>query len=466
MTRPEAAEHWMAPAGSAVSGLIRGTLQRQWPWLAALGGGYLLLESVHGPLSSLLSLTAAGAGLLLLGGRQKSPVQQKPRSTAAWLERCEQVLASFDRLSGALDQAPDRFKQDQQLRHEQLDRLQQRSLDPHLSLALVGTDPWTEAEQGALLAHCPSVRPLRLHRSHPLPVATDLWHWPEAFRYCDLVVYKVSLPLKAVDLRWLEALPEQQGLCLLVERPEVADWRLSLEQLQQQLPERLRQHCLPWNPAHAEQLASDLLPLAKVIAELGPQASERNQQRCLEDLHASWQLELEQLRRQHWQMLVQRTQWSVAAGVVVAPLPSLDLVVLAAANGLMLQEMARLWDCPWSLEQLQAAAAQLAKAALSLGVIEWSSQALGSLIKLHGATWLVGGAMQALSAAYLTRVVGRAMADYMALAAGVPEQELEALLQRQAPLLVARAAEEERLDWAQFLQTARSWLQAQSALQA
>jgi hypothetical protein len=74
--------------------------------------------------------------------------------------------------------------------------------------------------------------------------------------------------------------------------------------------------------------------------------------------------------------------------------------------------------------------------------------------------------MQALSAAYLTRVVGRAMADYMALAAGVPEQELEALLQRQAPLLVARAAEEERLDWAQFLQTARSWLQAQSALQA
>jgi hypothetical protein len=51
------------------------------------------------------------------------------------------------------------------------------------------------------------------------------------------------------------------------------------------------------------------------------------------------------------------------------------------------------------------------------------------------------------------------MADYLALAVGVPEAELEALLQRQAPLLVARAAEEERLDWGAFLQQGRQWLQ-------
>ncbi|MFM8260458.1 MAG: DUF697 domain-containing protein, partial [Vulcanococcus sp.] len=87
---------------------------------------------------------------------------------------------------------------------------------------------------------------------------------------------------------------------------------------------------------------------------------------------------------------------------------------------------------------------------------------LGAVVKLHGATWLVGGALQALSAAYLTRVVGRAMADYLALAAGVPEAELEALLQRQAPLLVARAAEAERLDWAGFLQQGRQWWQTLS----
>jgi uncharacterized protein (DUF697 family) len=182
----------------------------------------------------------------------------------------------------------------------------------------------------------------------------------------------------------------------------------------------------------------------------------------LQQLHGRWQSDLERLRRQHFLPLQRRTQWLVAAGVVAAPLPSLDLLVLAVANGLMLRDMARIWNCPWTLEQLRAAATELAKASLALGVVEWSSQALAGLVKWHGATGLVGGAMQALSAAYLTRVVARAMADMLALSVGVPEPDLAAI-QRQAPLLVARAAEAEKLDWAAFLEQARQWLRSQSA---
>jgi uncharacterized protein (DUF697 family) len=223
----------------------------------------------------------------------------------------------------------------------------------------------------------------------------------------------------------------------------------------------LGEHCWPWSP-EGEDLAADLAPLNGWWSAAAPELQQHTQRRCLEELHGQWQGELESLRRQHWQRLLQRTQWTVAAGVVVAPLPSLDLLVLAAANGLMLQEMAQLWECPWTLEQLQAAAMELARAALTQGVVEWSSQTLASVVKLHGATWLVGGALQALSAAYLTRVVGRSMADYLALAAGVPEAELQALLQRQAPLLVAQAAEAEKLNWGAFLQQGRQWLQQQS----
>ena len=136
--------------------------------------------------------------------------------------------------------------------------------------------------------------------------------------------------------------------------------------------------------------------------------------------------------------------------------------MLAVANGLMLQEMARLWQCGWTMAQLRAAAAELARACLALGVVEWSSQTLAGLLKWHGATWLVGGAMQALSAAYLTRVVGRAMADVLALSSGVSEPDLERI-KREAPLIVARAAESEKLDWQAFLQQGRQWLTSQAA---
>ncbi|MEB3361919.1 MAG: membrane associated GTPase, partial [Synechococcaceae cyanobacterium] len=57
----------------------------------------------------------------------------------------------------------------------------------------------------------------------------------------------------------------------------------------------------------------------------------------------------------------------------------------------------------------------------------------------------------------LTRVVSHAMADYMALSSGVAAPDLEAV-KRQAPLLVAKAAEAERLDWTAFLQQASGWL--------
>lgn len=446
----------LTPAETAVASSLQ-TLKRFWPAAAVLGGGVLVLDSLHGPLSSLFSLSATAAGLWLLAGRLRPGRPARPSSNAAWLERLEAVLASFARLDpeglGLADHP------DQQRRRRQLADLLERQGRCHLELALVGSSGWEDDHQAALLSAWRSPLPLRVHRSHGLPPAAAEWRWPEVFRRCDHLIYRLDLPLKASDLRWLEAVPAGQAVWLLVDCADPEQWQIQGPVLRQQLPEGLRERCWPWSPQQPTGLMAALSPLAKHLSQGASLQAERTQRRCLEELHADWQVELEALRRRHWQQLLQTTQWTVAAGVVVAPLPSLDLLVLTAANGLMLREMARLWDCPWSLEQLQAAALQLAKAALSLGVVEWSGQALTGVVRLHAATWLVGGALQALSAAYLTRVVGRAMADYLALAAGVPEAELEALLQRQAPLLVARAAEDERLDWTGFLQQAGQWLQ-------
>ena len=163
------------------------------------------------------------------------------------------------------------------------------------------------------------------------------------------------------------------------------------------------------------------------------------------------------LRRRRFQSLQQRTQWIVAASVMASPVASVDLLAVAVANGLMIRDMAQIWGCQLSADVMKESAGVLARAALAQGVVEWSSQMLFSLAKLDGGAWLAAGAMQALSAAYLTRVVGRAMADWLALNAGVAEPDLD-LLKREAPLLVARAAQDERLDWSGFMQQSRQWL--------
>jgi hypothetical protein len=54
------------------------------------------------------------------------------------------------------------------------------------------------------------------------------------------------------------------------------------------------------------------------------------------------------------------------------------------------------------------------------------------------------------------------MADMLALSAGVSEPDLVRIRQ-EAPLLVARAAAEEKLDWPAFLGQGRRWIDQQRA---
>lgn len=430
------------------------------PWLPAIGTGVMgwfaldgLLRLSHLPIASGLTLAGLGLGALLL--RRRQPRGPAPTDVPGWLGRLEQLEAQFLRLAG--EPAPAQAELDSQLRKDQLAALRQELERQGLQLALVGTCPPALALQPDLIGALRGPETLQLHWAHPLPAWSADWSWPEVFAACDLLIHHLRTPLSAADLRWLEALPAAQPAWLLVDCPSDDQSREALAaELRSQLGQELSRRLLFWDGLPTTLTAS-ISPLARHLASGGAELRRGRQLRRLEQLHIQWQCNLEQLRRQHFLPLQRRTQWLVAAGVVAAPLPSLDLLVLAVANGLMLREMARLWDCPWTFEQLQAAASELAKAALAQGVVEWSSQLLTGLVKLHGATWLVGGALQALSAAYLTRVVARSMADMLALSAGVSEPDL-AEIKRQAPLLVARAAAAEKLDWPAFIEQGRQWL--------
>jgi len=402
---------------------------------------------------TVLGLGALAGGWCWLTARRPAVPFRRPADLRGWIERCEALLPQFERLEGDAAASHER--------RASLERLTARDGQDPLQLALVGAAAAGDALQQAVVTSLQGAHALRLHVGHPLASAAEGWLWPEGLAACDVLLFQITPPLRAFELRWLEALPAAQPVWILLHPldPAVAD--AGCAELLQQWPGALAERLLCWDGS-AEGLPAALGPLASWLHREAPQLRARTDCRRLEELHASWQGDLERLRRREWQRLLRRTQWLVAGGVVLAPLPSLDLLVLTVANGLMLREMADLWACPWSVEQLRAAASELARAALAQGVIEWSSQALAAAVKLHGATWLVGGALQALSAAYLTRVVGRAMADTRALSAGVAEPDLLRIRQ-EAPLLVARAAEQERLDWGEFLHQARRWWEQQES---
>jgi uncharacterized protein (DUF697 family) len=421
-------------------------------------GCELLLRALPGEGLGLLGVAGVAAGSWWLGRRPARLAPPRlPASFDAWLRRCEELLLQFEHLEGEAGERQPGEAMPQ--RRAGLAALREEGARPGLQLALVGSiapeAAWAPQLQEALRGRLA----LSLRWGEALPAVIRERQWPEGFAAADVVLFHLATPLRAADLRWLEAVPPSQPLWLLVQPEAPCDPADLAAELASQWPGAASDRLLPWD-GRPEALGASLQPLARWLEAEGTSLRRATPLRRIEALHRRWQADLERLRRQRLVQLQQRTQWVVAAGVFAAPLPSLDLLVLAAANGLMLQEMARLWGCPWSAEQLKAAAMELGKASLLLGVVEWSSQALLTAARLHGATWLVGGTVQALSAAYLTRVVSHAMADVLALSAGVEAPDLERI-KREAPLLVARAAEAEKLDWSVFLQQGRTWISQQ-----
>ena len=426
--------------------------------IAVAGGGFLvaqwaLADVFHVPGGG-LGLLAVGGGIWWLSRPAKVPAFQSPASVQGWLKRCDAVLDQFDALEELAGTAASRDQ-----RQRALDQVVERS--GPLTVAVVGSEGVALPESKALQQALSGRHALNLCVGHPLPSVSDSWAWPLTIQQQDALLFILPLPLRAADLLRLQEVPLRQPAWLAVNRAELeGDWDAAHQALLAQLPDRWHQRLLVWDGS-PDQLRSLLLPIRQLLQQpnLG---LDLTRQRLLEALHRDWQAELESLRRQRFRGLLQRSQWLVAGAVVASPLPSTDLLAVAVGNGLMLSEMGSIWGCRWTPDVLQVAAKHLAAAALAQGVVEWSGQALLGLAKLEGGSWMAAGMMQGLSAAYLTRVVGVSMADWMALNAGVAKPDLE-LLKQQAPLLVAKASEQERLNWQGFLQQAGRWMQGQTS---
>ena len=121
---------------------------------------------------------------------------------------------------------------------------------------------------------------------------------------------------------------------------------------------------------------------------------------------------LNQYRRQKAMPVLEQMQWIAAGTAFATPIVTVDLLATAAINGQLVLDLGAIYGQKFSMDQAKTAAGTIAELTVKLGLVELASQALGTLLKSHVTTYLAGGALQGISAAYLTRLAGLTLIDY------------------------------------------------------
>jgi uncharacterized protein len=117
-------------------------------------------------------------------------------------------------------------------------------------------------------------------------------------------------------------------------------------------------------------------------------------------------------RRRQADKVVERFQWIVAGVVSVTPLPVVDLLATAAVNAQMVVEIGRVYGCELNMERGRELALSLGRTLASLGIVKGALQLLTTALQLNVATFIVGRAIQGVTAAYLTRIAGKSFIEY------------------------------------------------------
>ena len=117
-------------------------------------------------------------------------------------------------------------------------------------------------------------------------------------------------------------------------------------------------------------------------------------------------------RRRESDKIIDRYQWIGAGVIAVTPVPVVDMLATAAVNAQMVIEIGKIYGVELDLERGKELALSLGKTLVSLGVVKGAVDILAKALQFHVATYIVGKAIQAVSAAYLTRIAGKSFVEY------------------------------------------------------
>ena len=391
--------------------------------------------------SDLINFAGGSIGFFVLcfGGyfylKNEKPKFNEPRDLVGWIKLCNEDLDFFEELESKNNLEKQNIKRQKSLesilhreKKEAIYCIGQRNYDSNIALF---KNHFKEDK-------------FDLNFIEKLPKYSSSEFVPEDILKSDAILYFLKLPLSANDFLWLEKLPKSIPIWLVALSKNGLDSKNELEELKAQISDEYLKRII-WFDMTKYELSNIPFSLRKFFISSSNNI-ENTKKRLLKRLHTNWQSEIEGIRRIQLKDLQRRNQVIVATTVFLSPIPSIDVLSMTILNSLMIKEIKSIWGCNWSPEILDKVSKQIIKTAIAQRVIEWSGQTLVGLTKLHGPNWLVTGVFQAISAAYLTRVVSSSLADFMAITKGVSEPDLD-FIKENSEKIVEKAFENEKINW-------------------
>jgi len=408
------------------------------------------LQSIHDSVAQLseigvLGAVALGTGFWFFQQKTSKAIEFSTDSSPLDRETVEVAIAQAERIINQLESETDNPETCTQLRQHvaqlttELDRQEiQLAVTGgkgvgKTSLIQVLESTWMPQQQQSL----------RLKETPPLFVSTDTDVEAEAVTKeiacgSDLVLFVATGDLTETEFQTLQQLATLNKRFMLVLNKQdqylPTERATVLQQLRQRMmgqlgaedvvaiasspaPVKVRQHqpdasVQEWIEQQTPDLTVLTERLSQILTQQGQQLVWASTLRTATALKAEAKIALNQVRRDRALPLIEQYQWIAAAAAFANPVPALDLIATAAISAQLVIDLGKIYQQKFSLQQAQSVAKTLGSLMLKLGLVELSTQTIAGILKSNAFTYVAGGAVQGVSAAYLTRLAGLSLIEY------------------------------------------------------
>jgi len=182
-------------------------------------------------------------------------------------------------------------------------------------------------------------------------------------------------------------------------------------------PIKVRQHqsdgtVQEWGENQTAQIGTLTERLSQIITQESQKLVLANTIRRAANLKLDVKVVLDRVRRDRALPVIEQYQYIAAAAAFANPVAALDLLATAAISTQMVIEIGAIYQQKFSLDQAKTVASTLATQMLKLGLVELSTKTITAVLKSNTITFVAGGIVQGVSAAYFTRIAGLSLIEY------------------------------------------------------